>query len=105
MAAPTSEELQLIEIFSRRLSNVESDLRSRDLFATRNLLRWIRAREGDLPKAEDMLRKHLQFRKLHGIGPSLLLWSPPSMLTTTYPVNFLGFDKEGGSCIGLNVTY
>ncbi|XP_021956536.2 SEC14-like protein 4 [Folsomia candida] len=101
MSAPTSDELQLIEIFRRRLINVEDDLRDRRLSAPRQLLRWIRARENDLVKAEEMLRNHLAWRKLRGIGPSLLQWTAPPMLTTTYSVKLVGFDKEGSPILFL----
>jgi hypothetical protein len=92
MAVPTSEELQLVEIFRRRI--LDTQLPSGHT-TNQQLVRWIRARENDLDKAEEMLRKHSEWRKSHGIGPSLLLWTPPPFLTSTYPAKLIGFDGEG----------
>lgn len=92
MSAPTSEELQLVEIFRQRLNSLQ--LGEHDL-KTQHLLRWIRAREGELDKAEVMIRTSFAWRKSNGIGPSLLAFRPPTLLTSNYPVKLIGFDKEG----------
>jgi hypothetical protein len=98
MTEATSEELHLVQIFRRRLLSLSlEDGQSSDP----HLLRWIRAREGDLQKAEGMLRAHLAWRKQYGIGPSLLYdWTPSAYLTNSFSVKFVGFDptgKAGGS--------
>uniref|UniRef100_A0A8C9PN54 SEC14 like lipid binding 6 n=1 Tax=Spermophilus dauricus TaxID=99837 RepID=A0A8C9PN54_SPEDA len=40
------------------------------------LLRWLRARSFDLQKSEDMLRKHMEFRKQQDLD-NILAWQPP----------------------------
>jgi hypothetical protein len=58
------------------------------------LLRWIRAREWDLKKAEKMLRDSLQWRKKYGTD-KLLEWKIPEVLTKYSPGNYFGHDKKG----------
>uniref|UniRef100_A0A8C5ZHZ4 SEC14 like lipid binding 6 n=1 Tax=Marmota marmota marmota TaxID=9994 RepID=A0A8C5ZHZ4_MARMA len=51
------------------------------------LLHWLRARSFDLKKSEDMLRKHMEFRKQQDLD-NILAWQPPEVIC--------GHDREGG---------
>ncbi|CAL1296159.1 unnamed protein product [Larinioides sclopetarius] len=57
--------------------------------------RFLKAREFDLPKAEDMLRKSIAWRKQYEVDTLLTNYTPPEVLTKYYPVSLLGFDKDG----------
>lgn len=57
------------------------------------LVRWLRAREWDLKKAEKMLRDSLAWRSRSNID-KILEWQPPEVLKY-WPGNFFGHDKEG----------
>jgi len=89
----TLKELELVSEFRYRLEGLSLDEHnSSDL----NLLRYIRAREYDLSKAEDMLRKHLQWKRTKGIGLSLVLdYEAPLFLRETYASKLMGFDDVG----------
>ncbi|XP_052073547.1 SEC14-like protein 2 isoform X1 [Mytilus californianus] len=58
------------------------------------LLRWLRARNFDLKKSEDMLRKHLVWRKEEDID-NILRQKVPEVIQNYYPGGHCGFDKDG----------
>ncbi|CAL8111774.1 unnamed protein product [Orchesella dallaii] len=58
------------------------------------LLRFLRAREGDIPKAEEMLRKSLDWRKENNVS-SYINWKPPTVIAEDFRFNYLGLDKDG----------
>ncbi|VDI56430.1 Hypothetical predicted protein, partial [Mytilus galloprovincialis] len=58
------------------------------------LLRWLRARNFDLKKSEDMLRKHLIWRKEEDID-NILRQKTPDVIENYYPGGHCGFDKDG----------
>ncbi|KAB0370113.1 hypothetical protein FD755_018075 [Muntiacus reevesi] len=58
------------------------------------LLRWLRARSFDLKKAEDMLRKHVKFRKQQDLD-NILAWQPSEVIRLYEPSGFCGHDREG----------
>jgi len=55
------------------------------------LLAWLRARNLNVDKAEQMLRRHLIWRKNNEIG-KLVLWESPKSF---FPYLHSGFDREG----------
>ncbi|XP_005341930.2 SEC14-like protein 6 [Ictidomys tridecemlineatus] len=59
------------------------------------LLRWLRARSFDLQKSEDMLRKHMEFRKQQDLD-SILAWQPPEVVKIYGANSICGHDREGG---------
>uniref|UniRef100_A0A131Z114 SEC14-like protein 2 isoform X2 n=1 Tax=Rhipicephalus appendiculatus TaxID=34631 RepID=A0A131Z114_RHIAP len=61
----------------------------------RYLLRWLRARDFNLNKAEQMLRAHVEWRKQFGIDDVMTWPEPPEVLRKYYPGGFTGYDREG----------
>lgn len=92
MAGPTALERDLIIIFRSRVADLEIPEK---LLHEQHLLRWIRARDGDVSKAEEMLSRHIDWRKENKIDTSLLEWSPTPFLRETYQPKFCGFDSSG----------
>lgn len=58
-------------------------------------LRWLRAREFDIQKAEIMMRKNLLFRRKIGADTILTDYKPHELIEKYYPRGYLGPDKEG----------
>nr|XP_002719753.2 putative SEC14-like protein 6 [Oryctolagus cuniculus] len=58
------------------------------------LLRWLRARSFDLQKSEDMLRKHMEFRKQQDLD-HILEWQPPQVVQLYTASSICGHDSEG----------
>ncbi|CAL8125545.1 unnamed protein product [Orchesella dallaii] len=91
MASPTLIEQEILVKFQEKLSDLRFDgAKDTQMF----LMRFLRARNHNLTKAEDMLRKHLEWRKLNEID-SLLSWTPPNLLTNEFKYDVAGFDKQG----------
>ncbi|ODN02368.1 SEC14-like protein 2 [Orchesella cincta] len=65
------------------------------------LVRWLRARQFDLDRAEKMLRQHLKWRldnNIDNIGNED--WE---FFETEYPINQQGFDREGRPLVQFNL--
>ncbi|XP_006894849.1 PREDICTED: SEC14-like protein 4 [Elephantulus edwardii] len=58
------------------------------------LLRWLRARNFDLQKAEDMLRQHAEYRKQQDLD-HILTWQPPEVIQLYDSGGLCGYDYEG----------
>ncbi|EGW10808.1 SEC14-like protein 4 [Cricetulus griseus] len=58
------------------------------------LLRWLRARNFDLKKSEDMLRKHVEFRNQQDLD-HILMWQPPEVIQLYDSGGLSGYDYEG----------
>ncbi|XP_077016677.1 SEC14-like protein 4 isoform X2 [Tamandua tetradactyla] len=58
------------------------------------LLRWLRAREFDMQKSEDMFRKHLEFRKQQDLD-NILKWQPSEVIQLYDSGGLCGYDYEG----------
>ncbi|XP_032112781.1 SEC14-like protein 4 isoform X2 [Sapajus apella] len=58
------------------------------------LLRWLRARDFDLQKSEDMLRRHMEFRKQQDLD-NILSWQPPEVIRLYDSGGLCGYDYEG----------
>ncbi|XP_069921917.1 SEC14-like protein 4 [Oryctolagus cuniculus] len=58
------------------------------------LLRWLRARNFDLQKSQDMLRKHVEFRKQHDLD-NILTWQPLEVVQLYDSGGLCGYDYEG----------
>lgn len=61
----------------------------------RYLLRWLRARDFNLNKAEQMLRAHVEWRKQFGTDDVATWPESPEVLRKYYPGGFPGYDREG----------
>ncbi|XP_037279886.2 SEC14-like protein 2 [Rhipicephalus microplus] len=61
----------------------------------RYLLRWLRARDFNLNKAEQMLRAHVEWRKQFGTDDVMTWPESPEVLRKYYPGGFTGYDREG----------
>ncbi|KAG7322485.1 hypothetical protein KOW79_013831 [Hemibagrus wyckioides] len=59
------------------------------------LLRWLRARNFNILKAEAMLRKHLEFRKRLKVDSILEDWKPPEVIENYVSGGMCGYDREG----------
>lgn len=58
------------------------------------LLRFLRAREGDVQKAEEMLRKSVQWRKDNDVS-TYLNWQLPTPIANDFKFHYIGVDNEG----------
>ncbi|XP_062037954.1 SEC14-like protein 4 isoform X1 [Lepus europaeus] len=58
------------------------------------LLRWLRARNFDLQKSQDMLRKHVEFRKQQDLD-NILTWQPLEVVQLYDSGGLCGYDYEG----------
>ncbi|XP_004481413.1 SEC14-like protein 4 isoform X2 [Dasypus novemcinctus] len=58
------------------------------------LLRWLRARDFDLQKSENMFRKHVEFRKQQDLD-NILTWQPPEVIRLYDSGGLCGCDYEG----------
>ncbi|KAM8817106.1 SEC14-like protein 4 [Rhynchonycteris naso] len=58
------------------------------------LLRWLRAQKFDLKKSEDMLRKHMEFRKQYDLD-NIFTWQPSEVIQQYDSGGLCGYDYEG----------
>ncbi|XP_041079631.1 SEC14-like protein 2 [Polyodon spathula] len=59
------------------------------------LLRWLRARNFNIQKAEAMLRKHVEFRKHLKADTITTDWQPPEVIDRYLSGGMCGYDKDG----------
>ncbi|XP_023676456.2 SEC14-like lipid binding 8 isoform X1 [Paramormyrops kingsleyae] len=59
------------------------------------LLRWLRARNFNVQKAEVMLRKHLEFRRQMKADTITTEWRPPEVIERYLPGGMCGYDRDG----------
>ncbi|XP_051906756.1 SEC14-like protein 2 isoform X1 [Hippocampus zosterae] len=59
------------------------------------LLRWLRARSFSVPKAEVMIRKHVEFRKNMKADTIISDWTPPEVIARYVSGGMCGHDKDG----------
>ncbi|EDV21367.1 uncharacterized protein TRIADDRAFT_60318 [Trichoplax adhaerens] len=67
------------------------------------LLRWLRARNFDLQKSEQMLKQHCRFRKEWKIDKLVAEDDLPEFWRNYYPGNYIGYDKDGAPLFYVNV--
>ncbi|CAN9504456.1 unnamed protein product [Ophioblennius macclurei] len=59
------------------------------------LLRWLRARNFNIQKAEAMIRKHAEFRKQMKVDAIISDWKPPEVIEKYVSGGMCGYDREG----------
>jgi len=90
----TSEELDKIELLRKQ---VTADLELReDQVSDHFLIKWLRARSYDVGKAEEMLRKSLQWRKDNEVDTILETFTIPEHILRGLPFAYLGIDPVSG---------
>ncbi|XP_054700267.1 SEC14-like protein 2 isoform X2 [Grus americana] len=77
--------------FRENLRDVLPSLPSQDDYF---LLKWLRARCFDLPKAEAMLRKHVEVRKYMD-ADNIIAWEAPEVIRKYMSGGMCGYDREG----------
>lgn len=82
------------EVALQQLKGAVRDLLN-DKHDDRYLLRWLRARDFNVNKAEQMLREHMKWRKQYGADDILSGPDSPEVLRKYYPGGMIGHDREG----------
>ncbi|XP_041344918.1 SEC14-like protein 2 isoform X3 [Pyrgilauda ruficollis] len=85
------QQAEVLAQFREKLQDVLPSLPSQDDYF---LLKWLRARSFDLPKAEAMLRKHVEVRK-HMDADNIISWEPPEVIRKYMSGGLCGYDREG----------
>jgi len=96
MAAPlTEEEVEILQKFRKKVYDIEIDeIESHDL----QLIRWPRARNYDLDRAERMMRRAFEWRKEFDYD-NILDWVPPKNYDLFFPYQISGHDEVGSPVI------
>ncbi|CAG7828710.1 unnamed protein product [Allacma fusca] len=94
MSAPNAEEHILID--KRRSQTLDLEFEdTSDMF----YVRWLRAREGYVTKAKDLLRKHAQYIEETDFF-ELRTGEPPEDFSKKIPVEIIGFDVDNCPSFG-----
>ncbi|XP_055931695.1 SEC14-like protein 2 [Argiope bruennichi] len=92
----TEEEKTAIEELKRRtINDITPKMRQDETL----YYRFLKARDFNLQKSEDMLRKHIVWRKEFQLDTILTDYKPPEVLVKYLPVSLVGYDKEGSPII------
>ncbi|CAG7784805.1 unnamed protein product [Allacma fusca] len=94
MASFTVEEREALKNFRTQIGDLLDKLdnyQQQDLC----LLRWLRARELNVDKAEEMLRKAMKWRQDNKVDSILKVWEAPIIVRDALPVRCSGTDKDG----------
>ncbi|KAF8794913.1 SEC14-like protein 3 like protein [Argiope bruennichi] len=96
-----TDEMALIEELKRRYINeITPKMREDDTLWHR----FLKARDFNLKDAEDLLKKHIQFRKEFRIDHILEEWQPCEVLAKYCPMKNIGFDKEGHPIVYIDMA-
>lgn len=95
----TAKESDALEKLKQSLSS-DNDL-SQPVFDDRRLLNFLRARDLNIPAAEQMFRNHLEWREKNQIDTILTSDVVPvdNPFLAALPVDIIGIDKSGNSVI------
>ncbi|GIY10895.1 SEC14-like protein 2 [Caerostris darwini] len=86
------EEARYVVELRRRVKGLMSE----EMYADDDLFqRFLRARGYNLDAAEDMLKKHLLWRKQNKVDTMLVEYKAPEVVKKYLSMNSLGFDKDG----------
>ncbi|CAL8068092.1 unnamed protein product [Orchesella dallaii] len=90
----TLKQKQALDAFKYRISPIlPHDYMKEDIY----LVRWLRARNFNIPQAEDMLKTHLRWRKATNMDR--LRMKDFADISSKYPVYVDTFDKNGAPVI------
>jgi len=95
MAKPTETELIILKKFRAITADLILKPEQRTDMA---LLRWLRARDLNLQKADDMLRKSLIWRKEMDID-NVLTWKQPAWMEQFFQYEICGHSRDGSPVI------
>jgi len=87
--AKTPQEIFALQSFMKVVEDLELDQGT--------IMRFLRARNLDLTKAEGMLRAHVSWRRNNIFEPALNGWKPPKEFMLKFECYHCGFDKDGRS--------
>jgi len=93
MAKPTESELKLIQELKNKISDLE--LLSDEFLDPKNLIRFIRVKNGDVNAAEVMVRENVKFYESHDIE-AVLTAEYPKDFYEFWPSYILAVDDDGG---------
>lgn len=79
------------------------DVWQKELFTDAYLLRWLRARDLDVAKAEDLLRKNLLWRKEKEVDTIVERYEWHPILRQYFPGGIFGHDKDGSPIYIINI--
>ncbi|XP_034047650.1 SEC14-like protein 2 [Thalassophryne amazonica] len=86
------KQAQILTEFRGRLQDILPNLPAQH---DHYLLRWLRARSFNVQKAEAMIRKHLEFRRLMNVDTIVSDWKPPEVIEKYVSGGMCGYDREG----------
>ncbi|KAI7793634.1 SEC14-like protein 2 [Triplophysa rosa] len=86
------KQAEALTQFKERLEDVFNQLPNQ---SDHYLLRWLRARSFNVPKAEAMLRKNLDFCKHMKVDKIIQNWRPPEVIERYVSGGLCGYDREG----------
>ncbi|KAA0704219.1 SEC14-like protein 2 [Triplophysa tibetana] len=86
------KQAEALTQFKERLEDVFDQLPNQ---TDQYLLRWLRARSFNVPKAEAMLRKNLDFHKHMKVDKIIQDWRPPEVIERYVSGGLCGYDREG----------
>uniref|UniRef100_A0A3B4DPJ1 CRAL-TRIO domain-containing protein n=1 Tax=Pygocentrus nattereri TaxID=42514 RepID=A0A3B4DPJ1_PYGNA len=86
------KQAEALDEFRERIGDVHDKL---PIQSDHYLLRWLRARNFSINKAEAMLRKHVEFRKHMKVDSILEDWMPPEVIERYVSGGMCGYDREG----------
>ncbi|XP_055938621.1 retinal-binding protein-like [Argiope bruennichi] len=90
----TEKEKKVVEELRKRTIN---DVTPKMLEETSVFYRFAKARDFNIVEAENMLRKHIVWRKELEIDTILTDYEPPEVLLKYAPTTFICFDKKGNA--------
>ncbi|KAG5272399.1 hypothetical protein AALO_G00165100 [Alosa alosa] len=86
------KQAEVLQEFRERVQDILPQLPSQ---SDHYLLRWLRARTFNIEKSENMLRKHVEFRKHMKADTIIEDWQPPEVIEKYVSGGMCGFDKDG----------
>ncbi|KAM8854177.1 SEC14-like protein 2 [Synchiropus picturatus] len=88
----SEKQLELLTEFRSRTQDLLPELpEQHDHF----LLRWLRARNFNVSKAELMIRKHMDFRRQMKVDSIVSDWTPPEVIRRYMSGGMCGYDRDG----------